>query len=75
MKLICIDNSPINGRKATLTYGKEYTPLNIKMSWDSVGVQIENDIGEEFYYHPKRFCTIQEWRDNKINKILLETEN
>ena len=70
MKLICINNDPINGRKATLTYGKEYTPLNIKIAWESVGILIENDIGEEFYYDQKRFCTIQEWRDNKINKII-----
>jgi hypothetical protein len=74
MKVVCINNGIISGRKANLTYGKIYTALNTCDVWSSIGVQIKNDRGDTHFYNINRFCNIEYWRKIRIEEILNEQQ-
>jgi hypothetical protein len=66
MKVVCVDNSEIEGHKATLTLEKTYVTLNSQNYWSSVGIKIRNDKGETYYYNQRRFILSDENRERKL---------
>lgn len=69
MKLVCINNSPIVAQTCNLTVGKVYSALNEPFHWKGVGVKIQNDNGEYFFYDVSRFETLQDVRYQKLKDI------
>jgi hypothetical protein len=69
-KIVCINNKPIPGsseRTQSLTEGKVYQTYD---NPDYRDVCVVNDKGIEVNYSSSRFITLEEFRENKLNKIL-----
>ena len=69
MRVVCVDNSEIEGHKATLTLGKTYLVLNNPNYWSSVGLKIRNDKGGTYCYNQKRFILPDENREKKLKLL------
>ena len=69
MKVICVDNSEIEGKTATLTLGKTYTVINNPTYWESVGLEVKNDKGQTFFYKRGRFNLLSEIRAEKLQQL------
>lgn len=69
MKVVCINNSEIEGKFATLTLGKTYTVLNTHPNWNSVGLEVKNDKGQTFFYKRVRFALLSEIRGEKLERL------
>ena len=71
MKLVCINK----GRIKSLTEGKKYKVVrsnsgkhnNSDKEYNNIWVI--NDVGVEKHYSRKRFISVPEWRDNKLNEL------
>ena len=76
MKVVCVKKYLSTSLQYELTYGKIYETLPIPISgtgdstYLSQDYKIVCDRGFIEYYSKSNFVTIEEWRDNKINKIL-----
>lgn len=70
-KIVCVNNKPIpgsgSGKLQSLTEGKVYQTYDRP---DYNDVCVINDNGVEVNYSSSRFITIEEFRENKLNKIL-----
>jgi hypothetical protein len=65
MKAICIKNSDeVNSRT---TIGKVY---EIFEDYDSGDEFFVADNGDELWYHSHYFISVEQWRENQLNKIL-----
>lgn len=72
MKLICIDDYDLNGRKVELTYGKIYnvdlhsedTRLNIGEAW-----VVTNDAGMQRWYYNDVLMPLEKWREIQLKEI------
>jgi hypothetical protein len=73
-KLVCIENFKDSSLESELTYGKIYSPKavasNYSQNFPSNYYFIINDNNTLEKYHSKYFVTIEEWRQNQLNKIL-----
>ena len=73
MKVVCIDNGPMDGAMddlVNLTVGKTYEALGDGVSTTDFVFNIINDIGNRASYYHKRFEMIDVTRDKKIDDIL-----
>ena len=72
MKAICIKNYDESNSRTTI--GKVYEILqynkdtNIITAYDYKPYFVA-DNGDELWYEPDYFITIEQWRDNQLNKI------
>jgi hypothetical protein len=64
MKAICIKN--YDDVKSRTTIGKVYEILKDHDSDDEFFV---DDNGDELWYHSYCFITVEQWRENQLNKI------
>jgi hypothetical protein len=68
LQVVCINN---DGQKH-IQIGKVYTALNNSDDFENCGLEILNENNDIVFYNIKRFVTIEEYRDRKINEILYE---
>jgi hypothetical protein len=69
MKVLCVDNKPgdkFSMRNLPITIGKYYDLIRIKNSGSYV---VKDDQGIEHEFLRRRFRTIQEIRDYKLNEL------
>ena len=78
MKVVCINNGlPISktivDRKA-LTIGKIYEVLDsdILVEFDTGHYEIKNDFNDNKNYNKHLFVTLEQWRNQQLNKLLNE---
>lgn len=68
MKAICIKNyDDVNSRT---TIGKVYEIFEDYVINDSDDKYFVADNGDELWYHPDYFITLEQWRENQLNKLL-----
>jgi hypothetical protein len=68
MKAICIKNyDDVNSRT---TIGKVYEIFEDYVINDSDDKYFVADNGDELWYHSDYFITLEQWRENQINKLL-----
>lgn len=75
MKVVCINSCslfPPGNIVPNLTDGKVYDVMvhNELRSKDSIILTIEDDSGFINKYHKSRFITLEEYRNNQLNRIL-----
>jgi hypothetical protein len=72
MELICKKTGPSLDR-LKLTIGKKYKPIGHRLNkYDNTIIQsyeVINDEGMQCYYDKSMFITLQEVRDDKLNKL------
>lgn len=75
MKLICIDDYDLNGRKVELTYGKIYNvdftlgrPLHYEDTREDAWV-VTNDVGMQRWYYNDVLMPLEKWREIKLKEI------
>ena len=68
MKVVCVNNGFIvtGTESVKLTVGVAYEVLSLDHD-GSYG--IVNDLGDIHYYNPKRFLSIEDMREDKLNKL------
>jgi hypothetical protein len=65
-------------RRYTLTIGKQYRVTRLystsgtSMSNGMGNYYLQDDNGKGIYLSPINFCTIEQWRDKQINKIMID---
>ena len=67
MKVICIDDYDLNGRKVKLTPGKIYDVdlhLDHNESW-----AITNDAGIKRWYHDDVLMPLEKWREIRLKEL------
>jgi hypothetical protein len=67
MKVICIDDHDLNGRKVKLTPGKIYDVdlhLDHNESW-----AITNDDGIKRWYYNDVLMTLEKWREIRLKEL------
>ena len=72
MKVVCINNGKMDGameESVNLTIGKAYNVLGDRVSDNDSSFNIINDIGNKGSYYSGRFITIEESRNEKIEKL------
>lgn len=74
---ICIDNrmfryASIGDLKLPLTNGRKYRILGKKSNLDAILICVNNDQGRSDYYRMDRFSTIEDIREDKLNKLMNE---
>jgi len=69
-KIVSIGNFKDSSLESELTYGKIYSASNYSQNFPSNYYFIINDNNTLEKYHSKYFVTIEEWRQNQLNKIL-----
>jgi hypothetical protein len=72
MKVVCINNGTMDGameESVNLTIGKAYNVLGDRVSDTDSSFNIINDIGNKGSYYSGRFITIEESRNEKIEKL------
>jgi len=72
MKIVCINNGQMSGAMETfvnLTIGKSYEVIGDNISPNDSVFNIINDIGNRGSYYFGRFITLEESRNNKIEKL------
>ncbi len=68
MKAVCIKNyDEVNSRT---TIGKVYEIFEDYVINDSDDKYFVADNGDELWYHSDYFITLEQWRENQINKLL-----
>jgi hypothetical protein len=72
MKVVCINNGEMSGAVETfvnLTIGKSYEVIGDNISPNDSVFTIINDIGNRGSYYFGRFITLEESRNEKIEKL------
>jgi hypothetical protein len=72
MKVVCVNNGAMDGameESVNLTIGKAYNVLGDRVSDTDSSFNIINDIGNKGSYYFGRFITIEESRNEKIEKL------
>jgi len=69
MKVVCVRNFKSQGLQYELTFGKIYNAIESKFLLDDWTLVV-NDKGNTELYSKEVFITLEEWRNNKINKII-----
>ena len=72
MKIVCINNGEMSGAMETfvnLTIGKYYEVIGDNISPNDSVFTIINDIGNRGSYYFGRFITLEESRNEKIEKL------
>ena len=75
MKLICIDDYDLDGRKVELTHGKIYNvdftlgrPLHYEDNREDAWV-VTNDAGMQRWYYNDVLMPLEKWREIKLKEI------
>jgi len=67
MKVICIDDYDLDGRKVKLTPGKIY---NVDLRSDSPeSWVVTNDIGIQRWYYNDVLMPLEKWREIQLNEL------
>jgi hypothetical protein len=67
MKLICIDDYDLDGRKVELTYGKIY---NVDLhSEDGEAWVVTNDAGMQRWYYNDVLMPLEKWREIQLKEL------
>lgn len=74
MKIVCIKKFKSTNLKYELTYGKVYDTLPKNPNTLVDDYKVVCDRGFLEYYSKNMFVTLEEWRQEKINQILNETD-
>lgn len=72
MKVVCINNTEMDGAmeaQVHLTIGKSYEVIGDNISPNDSVFTIINDIGNRGTYYFGRFITLEESRNEKIQKL------
>lgn len=72
MKVVCINNSEMDGameQAVNLTIGKAYDVIGDRVGPNDSVFNIINDIGKKGTYYFGRFITLEESRNEKIEKL------
>lgn len=72
MKVVCIKRYLSTNLKYELTYGKIYETLPKHSNDLEDDYRIECDRGFIDYYSKSTFVTLEDWRQQQINKIINE---
>ena len=69
MKLICIDDYDLNGRKVELTYGKIY---NVDLHYEDTREDawvVTNDAGMQRWYYNDVLMPLEKWREIQLKEL------
>jgi hypothetical protein len=73
MKLICIDDYDLNGRKVELTYGKIYNvdlqDNQLNPSEDGEAWVVTNDAGMQRWYYNDVLMPLEKWREIQLKEL------